>query len=151
MKVTQSCLTLCDPMDCSLPGSSPSQNTGGGSRCRLQRIFLDQGSNPGLPHCRRILYHLSHQGSPIWLEGPWKPLPKLSHHWPENLISLTPWGQPLVKCECWLHHVPKTTYTELLLVARDIKMNKNKYILGKLIITKPFQDNKTNMYYNKKR
>ena len=39
----------------------------------------------------------------------------------------------------------KTTYTELLFVARDIKMNKNKYILGKLIITKPFQDNKTNM------
>ena len=27
-------------------------------------IFLTQGSNPGLPHCRRILYPLSHQGSP---------------------------------------------------------------------------------------
>ena len=27
-------------------------------------IFSSQGSNPGLPHCRRILYHLSHQGSP---------------------------------------------------------------------------------------
>ena len=30
----------------------------------LQRIFLTQGSNPGLPHCRQMLYHLSHQGSP---------------------------------------------------------------------------------------
>ena len=29
----------------------------------LQGIFLTQGSNPGLPHCRQILYHLSHQGS----------------------------------------------------------------------------------------
>ena len=29
----------------------------------LQRIFLTQGSNPGLPHCRQMLYHLSHQGS----------------------------------------------------------------------------------------
>ena len=29
----------------------------------LQRIFLTQGSNPGLPHCRQTLYHLSHQGS----------------------------------------------------------------------------------------
>ena len=30
----------------------------------LQGIFPTQGSNPGLPHCRRILYQLSHQGSP---------------------------------------------------------------------------------------
>ena len=29
----------------------------------LQRIFLTQESNPGLPHCRQPLYHLSHQGS----------------------------------------------------------------------------------------
>ena len=28
-------------------------------------IFPDQGLNPGLPHCRQILYQLSHQGSPI--------------------------------------------------------------------------------------
>ena len=31
-------------------------------------IFPTQGSNPGLPHCRRILYQLSHQGSPRILE-----------------------------------------------------------------------------------
>ena len=30
----------------------------------LQGIFPTQGSNPGFPHCRQILYHLSHQGSP---------------------------------------------------------------------------------------
>ena len=30
----------------------------------LQRIFPTQGSNPGLPHCRQILYQLSHKGSP---------------------------------------------------------------------------------------
>ena len=35
-----------------------------GSRSLLQGIFLTQRSNPGLPHCRRILYHLSRQGSP---------------------------------------------------------------------------------------
>ena len=34
----------------------------------LQGIFPTQGSNPGLPHCRKILYHLSHQGSPRMLE-----------------------------------------------------------------------------------
>ena len=40
----------------------------------LQGIFTTQGSNPGLPHCRRILYHLSHQGSPRILEWEY-PLP----------------------------------------------------------------------------
>ena len=35
-----------------------------GSRSLLQGIFPTQGSNPGLPHCRWILYQLSHQGSP---------------------------------------------------------------------------------------
>ena len=35
----------------------------------LQGIFPTQGSNPGLPHCRRILYQLSHKGSPRILEG----------------------------------------------------------------------------------
>ena len=64
---TQSCLILCDPMDYRLPGSfvhgdSPGKNTGVGRHALLQGIFPTQGSNPGFPHCRRILYHLSHQG-----------------------------------------------------------------------------------------
>ena len=44
--------------------NSPGQNTGVGSLSLLQGIFPTQGWNPGLPHCRRILYWLSHQGSP---------------------------------------------------------------------------------------
>ena len=39
----------------------PGQNTGVGSRSLLQGIFPTQGSNPGLPHCRRMLYQLSHR------------------------------------------------------------------------------------------
>ena len=39
------------------------KSTGVGCRFLLQGIFLTQGSNPGLPHCRQTLYHLSHQGS----------------------------------------------------------------------------------------
>ena len=63
--VAQSCLTHCDPMDCSLPGSSvhgdsPSKNTGVDCHALLQGIFPNQGSNSGLPHCRWILSHLSH-------------------------------------------------------------------------------------------
>jgi len=44
--------------------NSPGQNTGVGSLSRLQGTSPTQGSNPGLPHCRWILYQLSHQGSP---------------------------------------------------------------------------------------
>ena len=67
--VTQSCLTLCDPMECNLPGSSvhgnsPDRNTDVRCYALLQGIFPTQGLNPDLPHCRWILYHLSHQGSP---------------------------------------------------------------------------------------
>ena len=46
------------------PWNSPGQNTGVGSLSLLQGIFATQGWNPGLPHCRLILYQLSHQGSP---------------------------------------------------------------------------------------
>ena len=45
------------------PWNSLGQNTGVGSLSLLQGIFPTQGSNPGLPHCRRILYQLSHKGS----------------------------------------------------------------------------------------
>ena len=44
-----------------------------GSTSLLQGIFPTQESNPGLPHCRWILYHLSHQGSPRILE--WVAIP----------------------------------------------------------------------------
>ena len=76
-EVAQSCPTLCDPTDYSLPGSSrvlllpgfrpwnpPGESTGVGSRFLLQGIFLTRGSNPDLLQCMQILYRLSHQGSP---------------------------------------------------------------------------------------
>ena len=66
VKVIQSCLTLCDPMD--YPRDSPGQNTGVGSLPLLQGIFPNQGSNPGLSHHRWSLYQLSHKGSPRILE-----------------------------------------------------------------------------------
>ena len=51
------------------PWNSPGQNTGMDSLSLLQRIFLTQGLNPGLLHCRQILYQLSHKGSPSILES----------------------------------------------------------------------------------
>ena len=46
--------------------NSPGRNTGVGSHSLLQGIFLTQGLNLGLPHCRQVLYCLSHQGSPFF-------------------------------------------------------------------------------------
>ena len=61
--ITQSSLTLCKPMDCSLAGSSVHRILQARVDCHalLQGIFPTQGSNSGLPHCRWILYGLSHQ------------------------------------------------------------------------------------------
>ena len=69
-EVSQSCLTLCNPMVCSLSGSSvhgifPGKTTGVGCHFLLQSIFQTQQSNLGLPNCKQILYHLSYQGSPF--------------------------------------------------------------------------------------
>ena len=65
-KWPQSCLTLCNHMDCSLPilcpWDSPDKNTGVGCCALLQGIFSTQGANPGLLHCRWILYRMGHQG-----------------------------------------------------------------------------------------
>ena len=47
------------------PWNSPGQITGVGSHSLLCGIFPTQGANPGLPHCRQILYQLSYQGSPF--------------------------------------------------------------------------------------
>ena len=47
------------------PWNSPGQNTAVGSLSLLQGIIPTQGSNLDLPHCRQILYQLSHQGNPL--------------------------------------------------------------------------------------
>ena len=51
-----------------IPWGSPGQNTGVGNLSLLQGIFPTQGSNPGLPRWRQLLYQLSHKGSPRILE-----------------------------------------------------------------------------------
>ena len=64
MKVSQLCPTLCNPIDYTVHGNSPGQNTGVGCHALLQGIFPTERLNPGLPHCRSIFHQLSHQGSP---------------------------------------------------------------------------------------
>ena len=83
VKVTQSCLILCDP-----PWNSPGQNTGVGSLFLLQRTFPTHGLNPGLLCCRRILYQLSHKGSPRILEWVTYPFSNESA-WPRNRTGVS--------------------------------------------------------------
>ena len=59
-----------------------------GSLSLLQGIFPTQGSNPGLPHCRWILYQLSHKGSPRILEWVAYPFSRESS-WPRNQTSIS--------------------------------------------------------------
>ena len=94
---TQSCPTLCDPMACSLPGSSvhgdsPGKNTEMGCHALLQGNPPNPGIEPRSPTLR-VLYHLSHQGSPLQLS----PVPQrvecspcLSGYW----LALTSTFQP---------------------------------------------------------
>ena len=99
---------------------TPSHNPGVGSLSLLQQIFPTQESNPGLPHCRWILYPLSHKGSPRILEGVAYPFSNGSSQ-PRNWTRVsciagrfftnwatretnTPWGAALLKwapsCVC---------------------------------------------------
>ena len=86
MKVAQSCLTLFDPMDF-VHGILQARILEWVSLPHLQGIVPNQGSNPGLPHCRRIPYQRSHRGSPFiaWLRTTWH---CEGHIWALQLRSL---------------------------------------------------------------
>ena len=67
---------LCDSLLLCL-WNSPGRNTRVGSHSLLQGIFLTQGLNPCVLHCRQILYHLSCQETPLnvlcWPKWEWNP------------------------------------------------------------------------------
>ena len=66
------------------PWNSPGQNTRVGSHSLPQGILPSQGSNPSLPHCRQILYQLSHKGSPRildWVAYPFSRGPSQPRNW----------------------------------------------------------------------
>ena len=75
------------------PWNSPGQDTGVGSLFLLKGIFPTQGLNPGLPHCRMILYQLSHKGSPRtmeWVAYPFSSGSSGSRNW--SRVSCTAGG-----------------------------------------------------------
>ena len=70
------------------PWNSPGQNTGVGSLSFLQGNLPNPGIEPSLPHCTRILYQLTHEGSPRILE--WVACPSSSgSSWPRNWIRVS--------------------------------------------------------------
>ena len=83
---SESCSVISNslqPHELYSPWNSPDQNAGVGSLSLLQVIFPIQRLKPGLLHCRWILYHLSHKGSPRILE--WVAYPFSSgSSWPRN-------------------------------------------------------------------
>ena len=108
--VTQSRLTLCNPMDCSLPGSSvhgdsPGKNTGVGYHALLQGISPTQGLNPGLLHCTWILYCLRHQESPRILE--WVTYPFFQGNLPNPGIEP---GSPALQADSSPAELPGTPW-----------------------------------------
>ena len=116
--VAHSCLTLCDPTDCSPPGSSvhgvsPDKNTGVGLHALLQGIFPTQGSNPGFPCCRVQTDYLPSEppgkpkntgvGSLSLLQGnfPNQELNQGFLHCRPSLYQLSHQGSPLWYIGCW--------------------------------------------------
>ena len=113
---TQSCLTLCDPVDHSPPGSSvhgfSREEYCSGLPALLQGIFPTQGLNPGFPYCKRVLYHLSYskwnanlKGHILWVLA--KVLVWPEHiqdverdHWPLNLCDVYPAPPPVLRWTC---------------------------------------------------
>ena len=130
-EVAQSCPTLCDPVDYSPSGSSFHgilqarilewvAITGVGCHFLLQRIFPTQGSNPGLPHCRQTLYHLSHHGSP-------KNTGVDIHSLLQGILLTQGLNPGLPHCKQILHHLshqrsPKKIYRSTSLVIRKLQV-----------------------------
>jgi len=110
------------PPGSSVHGASPGKNTGVSCHALLQGIFPNQGSNPGLLHCRWILYHLRHWGSPRILEWVVYPFSRgTSQHRNRTEISciagrfFTSWGtwETCPWCEQVEFSVP-TAYTGII-------------------------------------
>ena len=94
VSVAQSCLTLCNPARLLCPWNSPGKISAVCIHVLLQRISLTQGLNPGLLHCRQILYHLSHQGIPRYTKVitilswtlQWRPTMGINSSWYEVVV-----------------------------------------------------------------
>ena len=104
----QSCLSLCNSMDCNLPdspvhGDSPGKNIGAGHQALLQGTFWTPGSNLHqlhLRHCRQVLYPQSYLGSPEQPGTYLKYVVSLWHHALLSKFSLPLFTSKLIPLDC---------------------------------------------------
>ena len=120
-------MTLCDPMDCSPPGSSvhgdsPGKYTKVGCHDLLYGILPTQGSNPGLLHCRRILYQAEPPGKP-------KNTGLGSLSLLQGIFPTQESNQGLLHCRQVLHHMSHIIF--------DRKKNQQFVSLCKLVLAFP--------------
>ena len=124
VKVKVACSVMPDslqPHGLYRPWNSPGQNTGVDSLSFLQGIFPAQGLNPGLMHCRQILYQLNHKGSPFYL----KELTNCGYS------DLCLWPEFSQKWTKWASHFKGKNWEHLLPMIKDKVSNKNENF-GKL-------------------
>ena len=136
-KLLQSCQTLCDLIDYSLPGSSvhgdsPGKSPGVGCYTLLQGIFLTQVLNP----CLLCLLHWQADSLPLALPGKHM-TNKLSYFWPDSLLSSAwQWGRI-------------SRFVFYTLKWRSYTVFKNKFSLADLQISSSVQSfSRTNCGHN---
>ena len=140
--VTQSCPTLCDPINWGPPGfssgswNSPGKNTGVGCHSLLQGIFPTQGLNPGLLHRRQILYHLGYRivrqtacpGSNNTMDPSFLSDGSLILRFPSHLYqAVSPWDSPPLSAKFIPSSLLSFSYTTTSLGAtsRTLALNTN--------------------------
>ena len=119
-------------MDYSLPGSpvhgdSPGRNTGVGCHALLQGIFPTERSNPGLPHCRLILYSLSHQGNSrilVWVAY----LFSRGSSWPRNQTTVSCIADRFRKQNCFIFYMSALLKTIVLPALSGLTCKLNVFI-----------------------
>ena len=112
-KLLPSCPNLCNPRDCSTSG----KNTGVGCHVFLQGIFLTQGLNLGLPHCRQTPYRLSHHG-----REPFQTLMCLLHWQVGSLPRAPPQQAKSVK---WSRTILNLSFSQVIWVCGNNPALKN--------------------------
>ena len=98
MKVAKSCRTLCNPMHYTVHGILQVRILEWVTFAFSRGIFPTQGSNPGLPRCKWILYQLSHKGSPRILE--W-----VAYPFSRGIFPTQESNQGLLYCRRILYHM----------------------------------------------
>ena len=119
------------------PWNSPGKNTGVGSHSLRHGIFLTQGSNPGLLHCRQILYHLSYWGKDPDAGKDWRQEEKgttedkmlgwhhqLDGHEFEQALGVSDGQGGLACCSPWSRRVIYDWATELNWTTQEAKGNR---------------------------